>query len=74
LQLELASPQAAVGSLKTAIKLNPLVAAYHQELAEAYRKNAQPEEAEREDRQSESLKAQGEFGQPSESGTSKANN
>jgi tetratricopeptide (TPR) repeat protein len=55
LQIELGMADAAVGNLEAAIRLNPNVAAYHQELAEAYRKNAQPEKAERETRELESL-------------------
>jgi tetratricopeptide (TPR) repeat protein len=55
LQIELGMAEAAVGNLETAIRLNPENAAYHKELAEAYRRNAQPEKAEREARQSESL-------------------
>jgi hypothetical protein len=49
-------------------------AAYHQELADAYRKNGQPEAAEREDRQSETLQAEGNFVQPTKSGTSESGN
>jgi tetratricopeptide (TPR) repeat protein len=55
LQIELGSSQAAIDNLKTAIGFDPMNAAYHAELAEAYRKNAQPEDADRELRQSESL-------------------
>jgi tetratricopeptide (TPR) repeat protein len=58
LQIELGLAKDAVGNLETAIKLNPNVAAYHEELAEAYRRNAQPEEADRESRQSETLQEQ----------------
>jgi tetratricopeptide (TPR) repeat protein len=58
LQIELGLAKDAVGNLETAIRLNPNVAAYHQELAEAYRKNAQPEEAEHEARQLETLQEQ----------------
>jgi tetratricopeptide (TPR) repeat protein len=61
LQIESGLTKAAIGNLETAIRLNPRVAGYHQELAEAYRRNAQPEEAEREARQSESLKELGGF-------------
>jgi superkiller protein 3 len=57
LQIDLGSPKVAIETLETAIELNPMNAAYHQELAEAYRKNAQPDEAERESRQSETLQA-----------------
>lgn len=65
LQIELGSPKAAVESLETAIRLDPSNAAYHQELAEAFRKNAQPDEADREIRQSETLQAQNSFDHPS---------
>jgi tetratricopeptide (TPR) repeat protein len=61
LQSELGSAKAAVGNLETAIRLDPMNAAYHQELAGAYRSNAQPDEADREARQSETLQAQNEF-------------
>lgn len=61
LQIESGLAKAAIDSLETAIRLNPTVAAYHQKLAEAYRRNAQPEEAERETRQSESLQELGGF-------------
>jgi tetratricopeptide (TPR) repeat protein len=57
LQIELGSVDAAIGSLETAIRINPMDAAYHQDLAEAYRQNAQPEKAERESLQSETLQA-----------------
>jgi len=57
LQIELGSPKVAIGTLETAIQLNPMNAAYHRELAEAYRKNAQPDEADREARQSDTLQA-----------------
>ncbi len=58
LQIELGLCEAAVGNLETAIRLNPMNAGYHRELAEAYQKNAQPDEAEREARQSETLQTQ----------------
>jgi tetratricopeptide (TPR) repeat protein len=61
LQIELGMAKDAIGNLDTAIRLNPNVASYHHELAEAYRKNAQPEEAEREARQSDSLQELGSF-------------
>ena len=70
LQIELGSPQAAIDNLKIAIKLDPMNASYHTELSGAYRRSAQPEEAEREFRQSESLQAQGDFDQPLETGNS----
>jgi len=74
LQIELGFDKAAVDSLGTAVRLDPMNAAYHQELADAYRKNGQPEAAEREDRQSETLQAEGNFVQPTKSGTSESGN
>jgi tetratricopeptide (TPR) repeat protein len=65
LQSELGSAKAAVGNLETAIRLDPMNAAYHQELADAYRRNAQPDDADREARQSATLQAQNEFNHPS---------
>ena len=58
LQIELGLLEAAVGNLETAIHLDPMNADYHRELAEAYQRNAQPDEAARETRQSETLQAQ----------------
>ncbi|MGA9669336.1 MAG: tetratricopeptide repeat protein [Terracidiphilus sp.] len=40
--------EAAVDNLETAIRLNPLNADHHRELAEAYQKNVQPDAADRE--------------------------
>jgi tetratricopeptide (TPR) repeat protein len=74
LQSELGSARTAVGNLETAIRLDPMNAAYHQELAEAYRRNAQPDEADREARQSETLQAQNEFNHQSGSGKSGSGN
>ena len=68
LQLELGSPKVAIATLETAIQLNPMSSAYHQELAEAYRKNVQPDEADREYRQSETLQALNEVTRQFESG------
>jgi tetratricopeptide (TPR) repeat protein len=68
LQIELGSPKVAISTLETAIQLNPKNAAYHQELAEAYRKNAQPDEADREARQSDTLQALNEVTRQSGSG------
>jgi len=65
LQIEAGSAKAAVESMEAAIRLSPMDAAYHQELAEAYRRNAQPAEAEREVQHWETLQAQSEFGQQS---------
>jgi tetratricopeptide (TPR) repeat protein len=64
LQIESGSIQAAISSLETAIRLNPMDASYHLELAEAYRKNAQPEDAEHETRESETLQVQSEPNRP----------
>jgi tetratricopeptide (TPR) repeat protein len=63
LQIELGNYPSAVDNLKVAIRLNPTVSAYHAELAEAYRKNTQPDDADREDRRSETLQAEGELNQ-----------
>jgi tetratricopeptide (TPR) repeat protein len=60
LQIESGSIKAAIESLETSIHLNPMNAAYHRELAEAYRKNAQPEEAEHETRESDTLQGMSE--------------
>lgn len=57
LQIDLGLAGAAIGTMETAIRMNPMNTAYHRELAEAYRRNAQPEEAERESQQSEILQA-----------------
>jgi tetratricopeptide (TPR) repeat protein len=48
LQLESGSIKAAVGNLEIAVKMNTGNAAYHRELAEAYRKGGQPRDAESE--------------------------
>jgi tetratricopeptide (TPR) repeat protein len=48
LQLERGDAKSAVGSLETAAKMTPENKEIHETLVEAYRKNAQPEEAERE--------------------------
>jgi tetratricopeptide (TPR) repeat protein len=68
LQIELGSAKAAISTLQTAIRLNPIDAAYHQELAEAYRQNAQPADAERETQQSATLDALNAINHPSGSG------
>lgn len=73
-QIELGSANAAIDSLKAAIRLNPMDAAYHQALAEAYRKNAQPDEADREARQSETLQAQAESNRQSGSAAAESGN
>ena len=57
LQIEISSARAAVGTLETAVRLEPANATYHRELAEAYRKNEQLEEADREEKESDRLKA-----------------
>ncbi len=56
LQIEMASTKAAVGTLERAVRLEPANAAYHRGLAEAYRRNEQPEEADLEDKESDRLK------------------
>jgi tetratricopeptide (TPR) repeat protein len=68
LQIELGSAKAAIGTLQTAIRLNPMDATYHQELAEAFRMNAQPADAERETQQSATLDALNAINHPSGSG------
>ncbi len=59
LQLESGLIKAAVGNLETAAKMNTGNAAYHRELAEAYRKNEQTGDAERELQNSAALELQG---------------
>ncbi len=58
LQLESGLIKAAVGNLETAVKMSSGNAAYHQELAEAYRKNQQPRAAESELQKSAALESQ----------------
>jgi tetratricopeptide (TPR) repeat protein len=58
LQMESGSAKEAVGSLETAIGINPGNAAYHRELAEAYKKNEQPEEADSETQQSVKIESE----------------
>ncbi|MGD0629131.1 MAG: tetratricopeptide repeat protein [Terracidiphilus sp.] len=65
LQIEAGSAKAAIESMEAAIRLNPMDASYHQELVEAYRRNAQPAEAEREVQHWETLQAQSEFSEQS---------
>jgi tetratricopeptide (TPR) repeat protein len=55
LQIESGSTKAAVGNLETAVRLDPMNIEFHQQLAEAYRKNNQPDDADRETRASEAL-------------------
>jgi tetratricopeptide (TPR) repeat protein len=74
LQIELGLAKAAVDSLATAVRLDPMNATYHQELAEAYRKDGQPEAAEREDRQFETLHAESNFVQPTKGSNSENSN
>lgn len=50
LQIESGAVKAGVESLKNAVRMNPVNAAYHRELADAYRRNDQPNEAEDETR------------------------
>ena len=61
LQVELGMWNAAIATLETAIRLNPMNASYHAELADAYRGGAQPDEAEAEAIASETLRAESEF-------------
>jgi len=68
LQVELGSVKAAISTLQTAIRLNPMDAAFHQELAEAYRLNEQPADAERETQQSATVEALNAISHPSGSG------
>jgi tetratricopeptide (TPR) repeat protein len=68
LQIELGSVKAAISTLQTAIQLSPMNAAYHQELADAYRMNEQPEDAERETQQSATLDALNAIKHPSGNG------
>jgi tetratricopeptide (TPR) repeat protein len=58
LQLESGSIKAAVANLETAVKMSDGNAAYHRELAEAYRKNQQPRAAESELQKSTTLESQ----------------
>ena len=58
LQLESGLTKAAVGNLETAVKMNSGNAAYHRVLAEAYRKNEQPRDAEIELQKSATLESQ----------------
>jgi cytochrome c-type biogenesis protein CcmH/NrfG len=58
LQLERGDAKSAVGSLETAAKMTPENKEIHENLVEAYRRNAQPEEAEREKALLETLQAQ----------------
>ena len=55
MQIESDSVKAAIGNLEAAVRLDPMDLEFHQELAEAYRKNNQPEDADRETRESEAL-------------------
>jgi len=58
LQLERGDAKSAVGSLEIAAKMTPENKEIHETLVEAYRRNAQPEEAEREKALLETLQAQ----------------
>jgi Flp pilus assembly protein TadD len=49
LQLERGAVQASVSSLQAAAKMNPRNRAIHHALADAYRRSARPEDAEREE-------------------------
>jgi len=55
LQMESDSTKAAIGNLEAAVRLDPMDLEFHQELAEAYRKNNQPEDADREIKASQAL-------------------
>jgi tetratricopeptide (TPR) repeat protein len=55
MQIESDSVKAAIGNLEAAVRLDPMDLEFHQELAEAYRKNNQPDDADRETRESEAL-------------------
>jgi tetratricopeptide (TPR) repeat protein len=59
LQLESGLIKAAVGNLETAVQMNTGNAAYHRVLAEAYRRNEQPRDAESELQKSATLESQG---------------
>ena len=74
LQLEAGSTVAAIASLETAIRIDPMDASYHSELAEAYRKNSQAEDADRESRQSDTLRAQSESSRQAGSGSAQTGN
>jgi len=65
LQVELGSAKSAINTLQTAIRLNPMDAEYHQELAEAYRLNEQPADAERETQQAATVEALNAISHPS---------
>jgi Tfp pilus assembly protein PilF len=58
LQLERGDGKAAVGNLEIAAKMTPENETIHQALAEAYRKNGQPKEAERESERLQTLQTQ----------------
>jgi tetratricopeptide (TPR) repeat protein len=74
LQLEAGSTGAAIASLETAIRIDPADPSYHAELAEAYLKNSQPEDADREALQSEKLRAQSESSRQAGSGNAQTGN
>jgi tetratricopeptide (TPR) repeat protein len=57
LQIELGAAKEAVSNLETAVSLNIMNANYHRQLAEAYRKNEQMEEGDREQEESERVTA-----------------
>jgi Tfp pilus assembly protein PilF len=58
LQLERGDQKAAVGNLELAAKKTPENEGFHQALLDAYRKNNQPKEAEREKELLDALKTQ----------------
>jgi Tfp pilus assembly protein PilF len=55
LQIESDSLKAAISNLESAVRLDPMKFEFHQKLAEAYRKSSQPDDADRETRESEAL-------------------
>jgi tetratricopeptide (TPR) repeat protein len=59
LQIESGSPNVAVESLKAAVRMNPGNPAYHLQLAEAYRQNEQPQEADLEVQKSTAAESDG---------------
>jgi len=61
LQVDLGLSNDAIATMESAIRINPMDASYHAELAEVYRRCAKPEEAEKEASTSETLRAESEF-------------
>jgi len=73
LQAELGLSNAAIATMEAAIRINPMDASYHTELAEMFRRCSQPEEAEKEAITSETLRAESEFSHRSGDLTPKRN-